>query len=280
MSVQAETFQAGIYDMPESVYHADPVPGGSLSSSGARKLLPPSCPARFRYEQDHPVHRDVFDLGTAAHRLVLGAGAPIAVLDADDWKTKASREWRDAVRAEGSTPLLRHEHEQVQAMAAALRQHPIAGALLDPERGGHAEQSLFFQDETGVWCRARADWLPGDAGWPVISDYKTARSADPSAFAKSVAQFSYHVQHSWYVTAYHAVTGVVADFVFLVQEKEPPYLVTVCQLDAAAVRAGRELCRQAIEIYRDCREADVWPGYADDIELISLPAWARPREDW
>ena len=45
--------------------------------------------------------------------------------------------------------------------------------------------------------------------------------------------------------------------------------------------AGRELNRLAIEIYRDCTEAGVWPGYSDEIELISLPAWARPpREDW
>ena len=44
----------GVYDIPAEDYHRDPVPGGSLSSTGARKLLPPSCPAKFRYEQDNP----------------------------------------------------------------------------------------------------------------------------------------------------------------------------------------------------------------------------------
>jgi len=29
----------GLYDLPEHIYHADPVPGGSLSSTGARRLL-------------------------------------------------------------------------------------------------------------------------------------------------------------------------------------------------------------------------------------------------
>ncbi|MGW9447058.1 hypothetical protein, partial [Bacillus mobilis] len=44
----------GVYDgIPEAVYHRDPVPGGSLSSSGARKLLAPSCPALFKYDQEH-----------------------------------------------------------------------------------------------------------------------------------------------------------------------------------------------------------------------------------
>lgn len=281
MTTVAETFQAGIYDMPEALYHADPVPGGSLSSSGARKLLPPSCPARFRYEQDHPVHRDVFDLGTAAHKLVLGAGLPLAVLDAEDWRSKAAREWREAVRAEGSVPLLSAEHEQVQAMAAAIREHPIAGPLLDPERGGHAEQSVFWQADD-IWRRARLDWLPDLDGArpPVIADYKTTASAEPGGIAKSVANFGYHVQAAWYVDAVEAVTGVRCPFVFAFQEKAPPYLVTVCELDAVAIRAGRELGEMALEMYRDCREADVWPGYSDGIALISLPAWARPREDW
>ena len=80
--------------MDEATYHGDPVPGGSLSSTGARKLLPPSCPALFRWQQDHPVHKDVFDFGSAAHRLVLGAGPEIALLDYDNMRTKAAQEER------------------------------------------------------------------------------------------------------------------------------------------------------------------------------------------
>jgi hypothetical protein len=60
----------GVYDqVPEHVYHADPIPGGSLSSSGARKLLAPSCPALFKHDQDNPQpHKKTFDIGTAAHK--------------------------------------------------------------------------------------------------------------------------------------------------------------------------------------------------------------------
>ncbi|MGH3990894.1 MAG: hypothetical protein ACRDSN_00345, partial [Pseudonocardiaceae bacterium] len=142
----------GVYDLPAEVYHADPVAGGSLSSSGARRLLPPSCPALFQHALTNgEVHRAVFDLGHAAHTLALGVGAPLAAIDADDWRTKAAREARDAAYAAGTVPLLRAEHEQVQAMAAALIEHPIAGALLRPG-GGDAEQTLVWRDEeTGVW---------------------------------------------------------------------------------------------------------------------------------
>lgn len=273
------TFEAGVYDMPEDQYHADPVPGGSLSSTGARKLLPPSCPARFRYEQDHPVHKDVFDFGTAAHQLVLRKGKPLAVLDAEDWRGKAAREWREAVRAEGSVPLLTAEHQQVQAMAAAIREHPLASALLC--RGDvMAEQSYFWPDpEYGIWRRARLDSFRqgGDGGRLIITDYKTTASADPASFAKSVANYGYHQQAAWYLDAVDGCHGATTDaaFLFVAQEKAPPYLVTVCELDGDAIRAGDALNRAAMERYRDCTESGLWPGYQhDDIALISLPAWA------
>jgi hypothetical protein len=283
--VTTVAFEAGVYDMPEDVYHADPVPGGSLSSSGARKLLPPSCPARFRYEQDHPVHKDVFDFGTAAHKLVLGTGKPLAVLDAEDWRSKAAREWREGVRAEGSVPLLTAEHQQVQDMAAAIRAHPLASALLC--RGDVAtEQSYFWPDpEYGIWRRARLDSFRqgGGSGRLIITDYKTTASADPASFAKSVANFGYHQQAMWYLEAVKACLDAFNPaFLFVAQEKAAPYLVTVCELDSAALRAGAELNRRAMEVYRDCTEADAWPGYQpdNDIALITLPAWARPREEY
>ena len=39
-----------VENMPEAEYHAHP----ALSSTGARRLLPPSCPALFAYEREHP----------------------------------------------------------------------------------------------------------------------------------------------------------------------------------------------------------------------------------
>src|SRR5690606_6451240 len=129
--------EPGIYDIDVDDYHRDPVPGGSLSSSGARDLLPPSCPAKFRYDRDNPgpTSKRHFDLGHAAHKLVLGVGAPLVVIEADSYRTKAAQEQQKAAHLAGHVPLLEHEHEQVQAMAAAIREHPIAGPLFNPEHG-------------------------------------------------------------------------------------------------------------------------------------------------
>lgn len=142
-------------DMPEADYHADPVEGGSLSSTGAKRLL--DSPARFRWEMDHPTpSSDAMDLGSAVHSLVLDAGPEVRVVEADSWRTASARAERDAARAGGSIPLLTSEWVQAQEMAAAVASHPTSGALLDAAT--EREVSLFAPDEqTGVWRRGRVD---------------------------------------------------------------------------------------------------------------------------
>ncbi|MFG1776641.1 hypothetical protein ACGFIG_09455 [Micromonospora sp. NPDC049048] len=129
--------EPGLYpDMDEADYHRDPVPGGSLSSTGARKLLPPKTPAHYDHDRRNPPpSREDFDLGKAVHTRLLGAGSVTVIVDAKDWKTKAAREARDAAYAAGQVPLLAHQAEQVDAMVDAVRSHRLAAALLDPAAG-------------------------------------------------------------------------------------------------------------------------------------------------
>ncbi|MFF3730436.1 PD-(D/E)XK nuclease-like domain-containing protein [Streptomyces sp. NPDC002476] len=270
----------GIYpSLPIDVYHAD---RWSLSSSGARKLLAPSCPALFRYEQDHPQPpKRTFDMGNAAHRLVLGDGPDLVAVEADDWRTKAAREERDAIRADGGVPLLAAEYDQVQAMADAIRRHPVASALFAPD-SGRPEVSVFWTDgPTGITRRARFDWLPHPrSGRLIIGDYKTCRSAEPSALARAVDEYGYHCQDDWYRAAARAA-GLADDpaMVFVCQEKTAPYLVTVVELDATARRIGAARNRRAIDLFARCTETGHWPGYSDDITYLSLPVWAERRDE-
>ncbi|MFF3665382.1 PD-(D/E)XK nuclease-like domain-containing protein [Microtetraspora malaysiensis] len=270
----------GVYDLPEDVYHGDPVPGGSLSSSGAKKLLA-SCPAIFRYEQlNPPKSRRVFEFGTVVHGLVLGSGPEVVIVEAENWRTNKAKAEAEEAHARGAVPVLRKEYQQAVAMADALRKDPVAGGLFQPGRG-LPERSLFWQDvRSGVWLRARLDWLPNRGpGRMVVLDYKTAASAHPAAIRKAVAEYGYHQQAAWYMDAVRAL-GLARDvaFLFVFQEKEPPYLPTVVELDRNALREGRELNRKAISLYRECVTSGRWPGYSDSIELVRLPAWAQsPR---
>jgi hypothetical protein len=266
---------AGLYDgIDEAVYHADKE---SLSVSGAKKLLPPSCPAIFHHEREHgQPHKAVFDFGKAAHAVVLGAGADIKVVDADSWRTKAAKEDADAIRAAGHTPILAHEWQQIRGMADAIKAHPLASALLNPERGKPEQSGYWTDDVTGVLRRFRLDWLPDtDGGRLLVADYKTCQAASRPAIAKAVASFRYFMQDAWYRDGLHAL-GLADDvaFLFIFQEKTAPYLVNVVELEPAAVELGRKRNDEALRIYRDCTEAGVWPGYSSEVELINLPRWA------
>lgn len=258
----------GLYPgISERDYHADRT---SLSSSGARTLL--KSPARFRYEQDHPVFKDVFDMGTVAHTLVLGEGSEIVVVDADSWRSKAAKEAKDAARAEGKTPILAADYQVAREMADAIGAHPTAAKLLS---SGSPELSGYWRDaDTDIRLRFRADWLTEYEGRPLCVDYKTTVSADPEEFAKAAARYGYAVQFWWYVTGLNRVGVEDAGMVFVCQEKTPPYLVSVVELDEAAFAEGARQARRAIDLYWRCLERDEWPGYPDHIVPITLPPWA------
>lgn len=275
--------EPGIYDIPSVDYHRDPVPGGSLSGSGARRLLPPSCPDKFRWELEHgrPEKRH-FDLGHAAHREVLGDGEVIVVVEADSYRTNAAKAARDEAYAAGRTPILRHDYEQVVVpMAAALRAHPVAGRLF-AAGVGVAEPSLFWADGTGeqrVMRRARLDWLPSPVPGRrlVVPDYKTCASAAPDDVKAAIGRLGYYMQAAWYLDAVTALLehdpAKPPAFVFVMQEKEPPYVVTVCQLTYAALELGRQRNERALNLYRRCRAEGRWPGYSDKVLELGLPSW-------
>lgn len=257
-----------IYDMDEAVYHSDPVKGGSVSQSSVKMLLEPGGPARFRYQQDHPREdRAAFSLGRAAHALVLGAGAPLHRLTHADMRTKAAKEERAEAEAEGFIVLRPDEHDQVIAMADAIGAHDGALNALD----GEPEVSMFAPDgETGVWMRGRADVL--GHGW--IADYKTAQSANPHEFARSAARYGYHLQAAWYINlASTLLDWSGAAFRFVVQEKAPPYLVNVVELDADFLRIGHEQAREALLAYAFCLDTSYWPGYPDEATVVTPPRW-------
>jgi hypothetical protein len=252
-------------------YHADKA---ALSASGARKLL--ASPARFRYELDHPrPPTRVFDLGHAAHRVVLGAGDELDILDYGDYRTKAAQGAARAARAMGKTPVLTHEWAQVREMHAAVLAHPLASRLLT---GGQAEAPMrWIDDATGIPCRALVDYLRP----PWLVDYKTTESASREHLARAVRRYGYHVQAWWYLDGARALElDELPAFVFIAQEKTPPFLVRVFDLadEWFAVAAGD--ARRAREMFRDCSKTDLWPGYPNRVATIDAPRYLAQDTEW
>jgi len=267
-----EAIAPGVHDLPESTYLRDPVPGGSLSASGAKLIL--ECPAKFRHRQlAGEQHRDYFDFGKAAHAEVLGAGAPLAVIDAADWRSKDARDQRDEARENGNTPILAKDHAVVKAMAEQIRLHPIASELLNPDKG-KPEQTLIWHDL--IWRRSRLDWLPElpESGRLIVPDYKTCADASASGFTRSAASYGYMMQAAWYLDGVRTLLGADdAAFVFIAQEKEAPYVVNVVEMTADFLAIGDWRNEVAVERYMRCMETGIWPGYSDEVQRISAPRW-------
>lgn len=265
--------KAGLYDdIPEGEYHSD---RNSLSVSGAKVLL--KAPALFKWQQDHPVHRDVFDFGSAAHALVLGAGMEsIYVTPAEEFRTKEAKAEKAEAQRVGLSIVTPSDWLKVCDMADALSSHRLATHLLSE---GKPEVSAYALDEpTGVIRRGRFDWL----GSTILTDYKTALTSEPTAFVKAAVNFGYHMQAAWYTDLARDLGHPAEAFAFIVQEKEAPYLVTVIELPTELVAIGRARNRRALERFRDCTESGLWPGYIPDDTFAqpAAPRWALYQEDY
>ena len=93
----------GIYTMTAQDYHAGPCPAPELSNSLIKVLLGQSpLHAWTKHPKLNPGFRqyesDKFDRGTAAHSMLLEGEDNIVIVDAEDWRTKAAKEAREAAR--------------------------------------------------------------------------------------------------------------------------------------------------------------------------------------
>ena len=272
--------EPGVYrDIPEDEYHADPVKGRSLSQSGAKTLL--TNPQRFKWQRENPPPKPKpsMNLGSAVHKVLLGAGPELVEIDADNYNRKQHQEERDEAFAAGNIPVLPKERDLVNGMVNAVRDDPTAGPLFTK---GRPEQILVWDDPTtGVRCRGMLDWLPdpGDGPASAIPDLKTAVSAAPREFASSAAKFKYHIQAPWYLNGARALgyADEFTAFLFVVVETKPPHPVEVYELEWDDMELGDALGAKARRLYAEYTALDFWPSYTGGkgVHRLNLPRWAH-----
>lgn len=192
--------------------------------------------------------------------------------DFGDCRYKENKATRGAWRREnaGKALLSAEDDATISGMIRSIMAHPFAPKLLD---GGDAEITALWRDEaTGLRCKARADYYSPTL--KLIVDVKTTRDGRERPFARSCANYGYHLQRAFYGDGFVAAGAPVEMFVFLAVEKKPPYLVKLHQLDLAALAKGRDEVRETMAQLAECIRADHFPGYDPSISTISLPPWA------
>lgn len=268
----SDTYGPGLHlGIPEAEYHA--LQG--LASTGIKNML--KSPAHYKHSLTHRTERVAFDVGHAAHAKILGVGMGTVVYPDEhltpsgNVSTKAATvAWAKEIRAGGLVPVAPDQVRAVDAMAEAVLNHPEARPLFE---GGNPEVSLLWDDDqTGVRLRGRIDYLHQG---PLAVDLKTCRSADPREFARTAVNFGYGEQAVHYSNGLAATRawGDTTRFVHVLVEKEPPYLVSVVELDDVFLFIAAQRVRQAIDKYAHCLATDEWPGYPSIVHPIAAPGW-------
>jgi hypothetical protein len=221
-------------------------------------------------------------LGTAVHTLTLEPDtweSRYIVPPQVDRRTKEGKAlWAEfEEQAAGRELISADDRAVVSRMAEAVWSHPAAAMLLNLP--GEAETTHMWTDaSTGLGCKCRPDWLTKDGS--IVVDLKTTEDASPAGFRKSIGQWRYGVQAAWYNSGLEAATGIrPSQFIFIAVEKKPPYAVAVYAADEEMIQLGMETAMRDLQRIAECRAAERWPGYSDQIEMISLPNWLRPRPD-
>ncbi|HYR45035.1 MAG TPA: hypothetical protein VER98_18535, partial [Terriglobia bacterium] len=116
----------GIYTISADEYHADCCPTPSLSASIATILIQQSpLHAKSAHPRltENPVREEErhLDLGRLCHALMLEGDDIAVVIEADNYRTRAAQEARDAARSIGKCPLLAKEMVEVREMMLECR---------------------------------------------------------------------------------------------------------------------------------------------------------------
>jgi exodeoxyribonuclease VIII len=270
--------EPGIYkDIDIDAYHADE----GISSSGISLIL--DCPKRYHYEyyvkeKESSKDNDKFVVGQAVHTMILEPdefdNRFYLMKENVNLTTKIGKAiYEEAMlAAQGRTILRFDKAREVNDMGLSIKQHSIWNKIKLTD--GNVENSVYW--DAGIYntrLRARPDFY-NDA---LIIDLKTTDSI--AGFAKSVYNYGYHRQAAMQMDGLEKIDGKKRHFAFFVVEKKAPYLTACFTLDDAAIEQGRKEYLEGAATYSECLRFDMWPGYDEKFQLLSLPKWATKTED-
>lgn len=289
-----------LYDnIPEADYHDAPACSASMiididDIGPARSWY--KSPLNPAYEQER---KRAFDIGKALHLVFLEPERlldQVAVINAftkdgkpsETYATADSKAQRDAAYAAGKIPLLPAEWALINDMRRAARNEfgdlPFDTApawMADLFTGGRNEVTMFWRHpEFGFACRGRIDCLRLGDGTPEtpdkLIDYKSmGRLA--TEMDRTANERRWHRRAAHYIDGYTAVTGRVAEYWFVGQEKTPPHIVTAGMLPNYFLDDGRAANRRAYATYLRCISTGRWPTGSETPITIHPPAWAQKQ---
>jgi len=278
------------YNISESDYHADLLCDRPTLSRSEAKVLLDESPLHLwaKHPRLHAAGAPkkvtkAMDFGSGAHAIALGKGADIVTVEADDWKTKAAREARDAIRESGKTPMLEKEKNDADVVVTALRIRLKEFGLDEKFDAAKSEAVLLWEENPHCFCRVMADKLLIDeaTGSAHFFDIKFTDSANPVWLPRQFDNLGYALQDQWYTHGLLQLLprlGGRVTFTFLMQETDYPYLMVPVQLGGEFQCVNISKVMRAIAKWTQCMENNRWPGYTKEILKLEAPPWLLAKE--
>lgn len=169
------------------------------------------------------------------------------------------------------------EMKHLEGMKEMFLSHQTARALLE---GSKKELSVFWHHHAYEFqCKCRPDMTFIDflGAENVLVDYKTCKDASPDAFGKDFVNLHYHIQAYWYRLGMEQLTGEDWEYIFIAQEKTPPYGVACYYVPADAYIIAHNDLKIATHIYNECLKVNQWPCYPDEYQTLKIPKWAKRK---
>ena len=275
-----------INKIPEDIYHSDPCPEPSLSSSMANALVEKTeLEAMIDSKRLNPNYKEsessaAMDLGTIAHDFVLLGGQNLfEVAPFDAWRSNDAKAAKAAIEARGKIALNQNTRGIIDDVAMMKNRllEQVSEHREYPElfQGGDAEQSGFAFDGK-IWNRARFDWLP--TKYPdLIVDYKTT-GIDFNRWEKNELWGGKYMQSIHYRHVYKTIIGRDAKFVWLVQQVKEPYLIKLFTIDASYIEEVSKRYELARLKFMNCLKTGQWRGEVPYTIHSYPPKWVM--DNW
>jgi exodeoxyribonuclease VIII len=160
------------------------------------------------------------------------------------------------------------EYDRMVGVAGSLSSSSVVRDLM---RSGRPEVSIVWVDEeSGLICKLRADWLHTEQTQAVVIDVKT--TVDGLTFENAIARYGYHRQMAFYRRGIKAALGLDAMPWIIAVESSSPYLCRVAPIADESLRIGESEVDELLGFIAECRAVDAWPGYSNP-DKWRCPGW-------
>ncbi len=280
-----------INGMPEDVYHGDPCPEPSLSSTMANTIIEKTeIEAKLQSKRLNPTVEektsDAMDLGTLAHDYILSGGlAKFEVAPFDAWRSKDAKAAKAAIESRGLIALNENTASIVDdvknmrdRLFDQLSEHKNYSNIL---RKFKPEQSAFSYDEKmKLWSRARFDALEESA--PIIVDYKTTALPFDRWEKGELWGGGKYMQNPHYRHVLDTINGQNApksEFIWVVQCTVEPFLVKIFVIDESYMEQVEQRYMSARLRFQNCLRTGLWRGELPYTIHTFPPPWIVNKWD-